>query len=52
MELMARDKLEVFINSHGGKCTGSISGKTTHLVHGVKLEDGRDVTQGGKYRKA
>ncbi len=52
MELLAREKLEVFINTHGGRCTGSVSGKTTHLVVGAKLEDGRDVTQGNKYRQA
>jgi replication factor C subunit 1 len=52
MELMAREKLETFIKNHGGACPGSVSGKTTHLVHGVKLEDGREVTQGSKYRAA
>ena len=52
MELIGREKLEMFINSHGGKCTGSVSGKTTHLIIGVKLEDGREVTQGHKYRTA
>lgn len=51
-EIIGREKLEMFINSHGGRCTGSVSGKTTHLVIGVKLEDGREVTQGNKYRTA
>ena len=43
-ETIGREKLEYFINSHAGRCTGSVSGKTTHLIHGVKLEDGREVT--------
>ena len=37
---------------HGGRCTTGVSGKTNYLVAGYKLEDGRDVTQGSKYRKA
>ena len=52
MELIGREKLETFINTHGGRTTGSVSGKTTHVIHGVKLEDGREVTQGAKYRTA
>lgn len=51
-EGLAREKLEYFINQHGGRCTSAISGKTTHLIIGVKLEDGREVTQGNKYRTA
>ena len=51
-ETIGREKLEYFINNHGGRCTGSVSGKTTHLVHGSKLEDGREVTQGNKYKTA
>jgi NAD-dependent DNA ligase len=52
MSLLAREKLEYWINAHGGKCTGSISGKTDILITGTKLEDGREVIMGGKYRKA
>lgn len=51
-ETIGREKLEYFINNHGGRCTGSVSGKTSHLIHGVKLEDGRPVDQGNKYRTA
>ena len=51
-ENISRDKLEEFINSHGGRCTGSVSGKTDYLVVGYKIEDGRDISQGSKYRKA
>ena len=49
---ISRDKLEQLIAEYGGRCTGSISGKTDYLIIGYKLEDGRDVTQGGKYKNA
>jgi BRCT domain type II-containing protein len=42
-ESISRDKLEEFINSHGGRNTGSVSGKTSYLVVGYKLEDNRDI---------
>lgn len=48
-ENISREKLEEFINSHGGRCTSSVSGKTSYLVTGYKLEDNREVTQGRKY---
>jgi replication factor C subunit 1 len=51
-ENISREKLEEFINAHGGRCTGSVSGKTSYLIVGYKLEDGRDVNQGSKYKKA
>ena len=41
---ITRDKLENMIALYGGRCTGSISGKTDYLVTGYKLEDGREVT--------
>lgn len=46
---ISREKLEEFINSHGGRCTSSVSGKTSYLVTGYKLEDNREVNQGRKY---
>ena len=49
---ISRPKLEEFIKTHGGKCTGSVSGKTDYLVVGYKLEDGREITQGSKYQNA
>lgn len=51
-ENISREKLEEFINSHGGRCTGSVSGKTSYLITGYKLEDNREVTQGRKYTTA
>ena len=29
-----------------------VSGKTNYLIVGHKMEDNREVTEGGKYRKA
>ena len=42
----------MMISDYGARCTGSISGKTDYLIIGYKLEDGREVTQGGKYKAA
>lgn len=50
--MISRDSLEVFISDYGGRVTGSVSGKTSYLVVGYKIEDGREITQGGKYKKA
>ena len=49
---MAREKLENFITEHGGRSTSAISGKTDYLVVGFKLEDGREVSSGNKYKTA
>lgn len=43
-EILAREKLENFINQHGGRCTSAVSGKTDYLLIGTHLEDGRAVT--------
>lgn len=40
------------IKVYGGKCVGSISGHTDYLIIGYKLDDGREVNQGGKFRSA
>lgn len=50
--LISRDSLEVLISDYGGRVTGSVSGKTSYLVVGYKIEDGREITQGGKYKRA
>ena len=49
---ITREKLVELIAEYGGRCTGSVSGKTDYLIVGHKLEDGREVTQGSKYRGA
>jgi replication factor C subunit 1 len=47
-----RDELADLLKSYGCRVTGSISRKTTCLVHGDKLEDGRHYTEGTKFKKA
>ena len=49
---VSRDKVEQLIAEYGGRCTSAISGKTDYLITGYKLEDGREVTEGGKYKNA
>ena len=41
---ISRDRLELMIAEYGGRCTGSVSGKTDYLITGFKMEDGREVT--------
>jgi len=47
-----RETLENIIKSEGGKINSNVSGKTSYLIVGSKLEDGRDVESSSKYRKA
>lgn len=47
-----RDELTELLRKYGGKVTGSVSGKTTCLIHGQKLEDGRHYSEGNKFKKA
>ena len=49
---VTRDQIENMVTEYGGRKTGSVSGKTNYLIVGHKMEDGREVTQGGKYRNA
>jgi replication factor C subunit 1 len=49
---MNRESMEEYIKERGGKISSSITGKTDFLVIGYTLEDGRDVTEGSKYRTA
>lgn len=51
-ETLMRDTMKSFIEGHGGKCTSAISGKTTMLVYGLMLENGKEYTEGSKYRAA
>jgi replication factor C subunit 1 len=44
--------MEDILRSFGAKCTKSVSKKTTYLVYGEKLEDGRPVDTGKKYQQA
>ena len=47
-----RDELAELLKKYGAKVTGSVSGKTTCLIHGQKLEDGRHYSEGNKFKKA
>ena len=47
-----RDQVKAIATKHGGRCTGAVSGKTTHLIAGEVLDDGRPVAESGKYKKA
>jgi hypothetical protein len=49
---MTRDAAEALVASLGGRSTSAISGKTTMLVLGRVLEDGRPVEAGSKFREA
>ena len=47
-----RAQVKAIATKHGGRCTGAVSGKTTHLIAGSVLDDGRPVAESGKYKKA
>lgn len=49
---MSRDEITNTLKGLGAKVTGSVSTKTSILLHGDKLEDGRDFDQGNKYKSA
>ncbi|KAL3924748.1 MAG: hypothetical protein SGILL_000858 [Bacillariaceae sp.] len=52
MDTLNRDDAMDLIKTLGGRVTGSVSGKTNYLVIGETLEDGREYTEGSKYKKA
>ena len=47
-----RDELTDILRKYGAKVTGSVSKKTTCLIHGNKLEDGRHYSEGNKFKKS
>ena len=47
-----RDDMVDFIKQHGGRVTTSVSSRTTYLIAGMRLEDGRPVEASKKYRTA
>lgn len=47
-----RDELTNILKGFGAKVTGSVSKKTTYLLAGDILEDGRAVNESSKYRRA
>jgi replication factor C subunit 1 len=52
IDKIGREDLKNILKGYGGKVTNSVSFKTTYLVAGEYLEDGRPKNQGNKYRKA
>jgi len=47
-----RDELTDKLKQLGAKVTCAVSGKTNFLIIGDKLEDGRAIQDGNKYKKA
>ena len=48
-----KDEIIQMVKILGAQSPGSVSNKTTLLVHGYKLDEGRDdVREGGKYKEA
>ena len=50
--MISRDRFTNILKGLGARVTGSVSSKTSILIHGDRLEDGRDFTQGNKYKQA
>jgi NAD-dependent DNA ligase len=48
----SKDELSELLTSYGARVTKSVSKKTTILLAGTKLEDGRDVNTSRKYQQA
>jgi replication factor C subunit 1 len=49
---MDRDKLTNILKGYGARVTSAVSKKTSHLVHGSVLEDGRPCDESKKYKDA
>lgn len=52
LDNLARDEAQDIIKTLGGRVTTAVSGKTSYLVVGQVLEDGRPYQEGSKYKKA
>ena len=50
--MIAKDDLKVILMNLGARVTSAVSSKTTMLIHGQYLEDGRKYTDGKKYQMA
>ena len=49
---MNKDEIIMILKSFGARVTTSVSSRTTILLHGDTLEDGRPYNEGRKYRQA
>ncbi|CAN0024030.1 unnamed protein product [Ascophyllum nodosum] len=52
LDSLGREAAEDLIKQYGGKVTGSVSSRTTYLLLGSVLDDGRPPEEGSKYKKA
>jgi replication factor C subunit 1 len=52
LDTLGRDESIDYVKILGGRVTTAVSRKTSYLVVGSTLEDGRPVTEGSKYQKA
>lgn len=52
MPTMGRSGIEELIAELGGKVSATVTGKTSFLIVGDELEDGRAVSEGSKFRAA
>eukprot|EP01032_Pedospumella_encystans_P008983 gene8983-10604_t len=52
MASCSREDLEDLILQHGGKLSAAVSGKTSFLLAGLLLEDGREAKDSSKYKAA
>lgn len=52
MTVAGRARIEDMIGELGGKLAAAVSGKTSFLIAGDLLEDGRPVSEGSKHRAA
>jgi NAD-dependent DNA ligase len=50
--MIDRDDLKVILMNLGARVTSAVSSKTSMLIHGEYLEDGRKYTDGKKYQMA
>ncbi|KAL7066728.1 putative replication factor C subunit protein [Cryptosporidium serpentis] len=51
-EKKSRSEIEDLVKILGGKLTSAVSGRTSYLIAGYILEDGRGITEGLKYKSA
>ena len=49
---LTREQAKTLILDHGGRVTTAVSGRTSYLVSGAELEDGRKASEGSKSKKA
>ena len=51
LDSLEREECQALIERHGGRVTGSVSGKTTYVIAGIDADTG-ERTNGSKVQKA